>query len=66
MPDLGEFHFYLLRHTFTTNLLLAGTAPKDVQELLGHSDAGTTMNIYAHTNRATKRSSAQILAQVVS
>ena len=66
MPDLGEFHFHLLKHTFTTNLLTNGAAPKDVQELLGHSDVGTTMNIYAHANRETKRSSARMLDQVVS
>ena len=66
MSDLGEFHFHLLRHTFTTNLLTNGAAPKDVQELLGHSDVGTTMNIYAHANRETKRSSARMLDQVVS
>ena len=66
MPDLGEFHFHLLRHTFTTNLLTNGAAPKDVQELLGHSDVGTTMNIYAHANRESKRSSARMLDQVVS
>lgn len=40
------FHFYQLRHTYTSNLLSNGAAPKDVQELLGHSDAGTTMNVY--------------------
>ena len=66
MPDLGELHSHLLRHTFTTNLLTNGAAPKDVQELLGHSDVGTTMNIYAHANRETKRSSARMLDQVVS
>ena len=62
MPDLGEFHFHLLRHTFTTNLLLGGAAPKDVQELLGNSD----IDIYAHANRETKRSSTRMLDQVVS
>ena len=32
-----NFHFHTLRHTYTTNLLSNGAAPKDVQELLGHS-----------------------------
>jgi integrase len=31
------FHFHQLRHTYTSNLLANGAAPKDVQELLGHS-----------------------------
>ena len=46
-----NFHFHTLRHTYTTNLLSNGAAPKDVQELLGHSDVSTTMNVYAHANR---------------
>ena len=41
------FHFHQLRHTYTSNLLATGAAPKDVQELLGHSDVSTTMNVYA-------------------
>ncbi|MBR2031787.1 MAG: rod shape-determining protein, partial [Alistipes sp.] len=36
---------------FTSNLLSNGAAPKDVQELLGHSDVSTTMNVYAHSTR---------------
>lgn len=64
MPDLGEFHFHLLRHTFTTNLLTNGAAPKDVQELLGHSDVRTTMNIYAHSTKEAKRTSARLLDKV--
>ena len=39
------FHFHQLRHTYTSNLLANGAAPKDVQELLGHSDVSTTMNV---------------------
>ena len=31
----------------TSNLLSNGAAPKDVQELLGHSDVSITMNVYA-------------------
>ncbi len=42
-----------------------GAAPKDVQELLGHADVSTTMNIYAHSTREAKRSSARLLDKVV-
>jgi integrase len=58
------FHFHQLRHTYTSNLLSNGAAPKDVQELLGHSDVSTTMNVYAHATREAKRSSARLLDKV--
>ncbi|MFG6343738.1 MAG: site-specific integrase, partial [Lachnospiraceae bacterium] len=41
VPELEGFHFHTLRHTYTTNLLSNGAQPKDVQELLGHSDVST-------------------------
>ena len=65
IPGLEGFHFHQLRHTFTSNLLSNGAAPKDVQELLGHADVSTTMNIYAHSTREAKRSSARLLDKVV-
>jgi len=58
------FHFHQLRHTYTSNLLSNGAAPKDVQELLGHSDVSTTMNVYAHATREVKRTSARLLDNV--
>ena len=61
IPGLEDFHFHTLRHTFTSNLLSYGAAPKEVQELLGHADVTTTMNIYAHASREAKRSSAKLL-----
>lgn len=64
-PRLEGFHFHQLRHTFTSNLLSNGAAPKDVQELLGHADVSTTMNIYAHSTREAKRSSARLLDKVI-
>ena len=66
VEGLEGFHFHQLRHTFTSNLLSNGAAPKDVQELLGHADVSTTMNIYAHATREAKRSSARLLDKVVS
>ena len=64
MPELGDLHFHLFRHTFTSNLLSHGAAPKDVQELLGHADVRTTMNIYAHSTKEAKRTSARLLDKV--
>ena len=54
-----------LRHTYASNLLANGAAPKDVQELLGHSDVSTTMNVYAHSTRDAKRKSVRLLDKVV-
>lgn len=61
LPGFKNFHFHVLRHTYTTNLLANGAKPKDVQELLGHSALSTTMDIYAHATRASKRATAQLL-----
>ncbi len=65
IQGLEDFHFHTLRHTFTSNLLSYGAAPKEVQELLGHSDVSTTMNIYAHASREAKRTSAKLLDSVM-
>ena len=65
VEGLEDFHFHTLRHTYTSNLLSGGAKPKDVQELLGHADVSTTMNIYAHSTREAKRTSARLLDKVV-
>ena len=65
LEGFEDFHFHQLRHTYTSNLLANGAAPKDVQELLGHSDVSTTMNVYAHSTRDAKRKSVRLLDKVV-
>lgn len=44
---LPHFSCHILRHTFATRLIEAGVNIKVIQEILGHADIKTTMNIYA-------------------
>lgn len=46
--DLPLIRFHDLRHSAATILLGMGVHPKIVQELLGHSNINTTMDIYSH------------------
>ena len=51
---LPNFSNHSLRHTFTTRMVEAGTNMKAMQEILGHSDISTTMNIYAEASEELK------------
>lgn len=50
-PDKPLPHItpHVFRHTFCTNLANSGMDVKRLQYLMGHSDAGVTMNVYTHT-----------------
>lgn len=48
MAELPAIRFYDLRHTSATLLLAAGVHPKVVQERLGHTQIGITLDTYSH------------------
>ena len=48
---LPNFSCHSLRHTFTTRMCEAGTNIKLMQDILGHQDVSTTMNIYADVTK---------------
>ena len=58
---LRHIRFHDLRHS-CASLLLANDVPlKQIQEWLGHSDIGTTANIYSHLDYKSKITSAQAM-----
>lgn len=48
---IRPFSVHTLRHTFATRCFENGVNPKTVQYLLGHTSAGTTMEIYTHVTK---------------
>lgn len=52
---LDGMRFHDLRHTCVTLLLNLDVPPQVVREIVGHSDIGVTMSIYAHASLDDKR-----------
>ncbi len=55
-----DFHFHLLRHSFTTRLIEKGIDFVTVGELLGHSKISTSL-IYSHTDKDKMRRAVDLL-----
>lgn len=51
---IEHFSMHTLRHTFATRAIEAGMKPKTLQEILGHSNIGITMNLYVHVTDEEK------------
>ena len=54
---LPNINFHALRHTFATRALEAGMDVKVLSSILGHAQASTTLNLYAHALPDHKRDS---------
>ena len=62
---LPSIRFHDLRHS-CASLLLANDVPlKQIQEWLGHSDIGTTANIYSHLDYKSKITSANVMDNIL-
>jgi len=57
MSEIGmpELKFHGLRHSFATRCIESGCDYKTVSVLLGHSNIGTTLNLYVHPNLDQKK-----------
>jgi len=52
---LPRFSNHSLRHTFTTRMCEAGVNIKAMQDILGHADAETTLQIYTDATKEMKK-----------
>ena len=62
---LRKIRFHDLRHSCASLLLANGVQMKLIQEWLGHSDIGTTSNVYSHVDSESKKLSAEAIAKAL-
>ena len=63
--NMRKIRFHDLRHSCATLLLANGVQMKLIQEWLGHSDIGTTSNVYSHVDIESKKLSAVAIAKAL-
>lgn len=62
---LPNFSSHTLRHTFATRLCESGMNMKLIQDILGHSDISTTMDIYSHVTKDMKQQAHSYMEEIV-
>ena len=60
---LPKFSCHSLRHTFTTRLCESGVNVKVIQDVLGHADISTTMDIYVDVTKDMKQKEFNVLGE---
>jgi len=63
---LPNIRLHDLRHTSATLMLQNGDSIKTVQEALGHSSAGFTLDVYGHVTPSMKKESAERMEAFIS
>jgi len=63
---LSGVRLHDLRHMHATQLLAAGVPVRTVSGRLGHANAATTLNVYAHFLEASDRQAADVIADLLS
>jgi Site-specific recombinase XerD len=58
---LPKITIHGFRHTYASALFSAGATIKEAQELLGHEDAQTTLNIYTHVTQSQNKEASKKL-----
>lgn len=60
---IPRFSCHIFRHTFASRFCENETNIKVIQEVMGHADVSTTMNIYAEVNQSVTRTAIENLAK---
>ena len=64
--NLPHIRYHDLRHTTASLLIAKGYDLKRVSEWLGHSDIGTTANIYGHLSFENKKGTLATMSDLLS
>ena len=62
---LPNFSSHTLRHTFATRLCESGMNMKLIQNILGHSDISTTVDIYSHVTRDLRQQAYDYMENII-
>ena len=62
---ISRFKLHELRHTYASRMIRAGTHPKVLQELLGHTNIKMTMDTYGHLFPGMKRDAVDKASPVI-